>query len=288
MIYGLAGLLIAVSVIFLILGRLRCSDVLEYIDEDEYSMKALIPAGYFIIDLLKLKLNSKADHKLLQCFIELKGKDNASGYLFLHWANKITSILLGMILIAVIMIGRGKIDTMVVILSATILAGLGIGPDRDIQKKIEERHRSIRIDFPDFLNKYILLLGAGMTNTASWFSIVKNNKKDSALYFEADLVVQQVNSGVSMDIALENFARRCRMSEITKFVSALIQNLSKGGAELSTILSLQSKEAWEMRKVEAKKQGEEAGSKLLFPMMLMLFAVLVLVVTPAVLIINKN
>jgi len=42
-----------------------------------------------------------------------------------------------------------------------------------------------------------------------------------------------------------------------------------------------SNECWETRKNLAKQKGEEASSKLLFPMMLMLMAVFIVIMVPA-------
>ena len=47
------------------------------------------------------------------------------------------------------------------------------------------------------------------------------------------------------------------------------------------ILKQESDDAFEERKCLAKKLGEEAGTKLLFPMVLMLAVVLVMIIVPA-------
>ena len=50
---------------------------------------------------------------------------------------------------------------------------------------------------------------------------------------------------------------------------------------LTQMLKLESVQAFEERKARAKKLGEEAGTKLLFPMFLMLAVVLIIVIVPA-------
>ena len=47
------------------------------------------------------------------------------------------------------------------------------------------------------------------------------------------------------------------------------------------ILEVEAVESFEERKELAKRIGEEAGTKLLFPMILMLLIVLVIVIVPA-------
>lgn len=66
-----------------------------------------------------------------------------------------------------------------------------------------------------------------------------------------------------------------------KFSSLLAQNMKKGNAGLEKILEMEVQESLEERKAQAKKLGEEAGTRLLVPMFLMLVVVLIIVMAPA-------
>ena len=61
----------------------------------------------------------------------------------------------------------------------------------------------------------------------------------------------------------------------------LSQNLKKGTKGLTSLLNQESDHAFEDRKNFAKQLGEEAGTKMLIPMFLMLAVVLVMIVVPA-------
>ena len=52
---------------------------------------------------------------------------------------------------------------------------------------------------------------------------------------------------------------------------------------MSLLLEQESEDAFEERKNMAKKYAEEAGTKLLFPMILMLGIVIVIIMVPAIL-----
>lgn len=62
----------------------------------------------------------------------------------------------------------------------------------------------------------------------------------------------------------------------------LAQNLKMGSYGLVALLEQEAERAFEVRKASAKRYGEEAGTKLLFPMMLMLGLVIVVLMVPAV------
>ena len=82
--------------------------------------------------------------------------------------------------------------------------------------------------------------------------------------------------------AYENFGRRCGDPRYVKLGAVLSQNLKKGAKGLREYLEQEAAAGFEERKNAARKIGEEAGTKLLIPMMLMLVLVLVILIIPAV------
>ena len=71
------------------------------------------------------------------------------------------------------------------------------------------------------------------------------------------------------------------MIQYMKFSNLLVQNLKKGSNGILEALRQEAKKAFEDRINMARKLGEEAGTKLLLPMMLMLGIVMVLIIIPA-------
>jgi 1,4-dihydroxy-2-naphthoate octaprenyltransferase len=68
----------------------------------------------------------------------------------------------------------------------------------------------------------------------------------------------------------------------------IAQNLKKGTKGFLLQLEAEAKEAQEERKQLAKRLGEEAGTKLVFPMLVMLVIVLAIVMVPALLSFSKG
>jgi hypothetical protein len=66
-----------------------------------------------------------------------------------------------------------------------------------------------------------------------------------------------------------------------KLSALLSQNIRKGSNNLLQILRQEADHAFAERKNQAKKLGEEAGTKLLLPMMMMLCVVMVIIMIPA-------
>ena len=91
----------------------------------------------------------------------------------------------------------------------------------------------------------------------------------------------RIRGGVPEGECYEEFGIRCREPAYRRFGMLLSQNLRKGSRGLTDVLEREAQEAFEDRKKLAKKLGEEAGTKLMIPMFMMLIIVLVTVTVPA-------
>jgi transcriptional regulator with XRE-family HTH domain len=87
--------------------------------------------------------------------------------------------------------------------------------------------------------------------------------------------------GVSETKAYESYGRRIGLLPYIRFCSLVTQNLKKGNRGFTELLKQEAKIAFEERKEIAKRLGEEAGTKLLMPMMLMLIIVFMIILIPA-------
>lgn len=276
-------LIVIIFIALYVLSKEKYHNYIQLLDKKEYPFKNIIPLGLYIMNAVEYRHNTKYDRKLYAKLAELYGFKHANYYLEIHWGNKIAYILIALLIISILGIGIGQLSSGFIFVSIAILGAVIYGPDRELNERLKRRYRMIRIDFPDFLNKLTLLVDAGLTVQRSWQKIAINNERNRPLYEEIERVWLNIKGGKSESEAYEEFARRCRAPEISKFVSAILQNLRKGNDKLVTILRVQASDCWEIRKNEAKKLGEEASSKLLFPMMIMFIAILIIVLTPAVL-----
>lgn len=173
----------------------------------------------------------------------------------------------------------------------TVLAAAAVytGRDRELQKQVQERERQMQRDYARVVSKLVLLMGAGAAVRNAWETIVKDYQlkketgqtKSRYVYEEMALTCHEMQSGVAETRAYENFGIRCRLPCYLKLSALLEQNLRKGGSGLSQILKAEITEAFEQRKSCALSQGEEASTRLLFPLVMMLGVVMLLILVPA-------
>ena len=93
--------------------------------------------------------------------------------------------------------------------------------------------------------------------------------------------VRELENGVAQREVYEHFGRRCGIRETQKFGNLMSRNLRKGSEGLKGALREEAAEAMELHKEQIKKQGETAGTKLLFPMLILLLIVMVIIMVPA-------
>ncbi len=169
-----------------------------------------------------------------------------------------------------------------------ICVALLFSKDRDLHKRVEEREEQMKMDYPELVSKLALLLGAGMTVQNAWVKTASDYAKKKLpedkkryAYEEMLLTMNELKNGVYQNEALESFGRRCRLPCYNRLATLLTQNLRSGSTNLAALLQKETAEAFEERKHMARRQGEKAGTKLLFPMMLLLMIVMVIIIVPS-------
>jgi len=159
--------------------------------------------------------------------------------------------------------------------------------DEKLKKKKSARQNQMLVDYPEIVNKLELYLGAGLTIQGAFEMIAGNYLKDRkngvkrAAYEEIVYMYREVQGGVSFRNGIEHLSNRCQVQSYRKLCMLLLQNLRKGSNELVGLLRQEAIGAFEERKSIAKRLGEEAGTKMLIPMVIMLGIVLVILVVPA-------
>lgn len=179
---------------------------------------------------------------------------------------------------------RGLVLIVMGILSGILLYALKQQRKKEEQEK---RKQQMMRDYPEIINKLTLFLGAGMTVKRAWKKVVEdyiqhqNAGESRYAYEEMKQTCYEMESGMAEAESYENFGRRCNVQAYIRLGALLSQNLRKGTKGLGELLKMESIQAFEERKARAKRIGEEAGTRLLIPMFLMLAVVLVIVIVPA-------
>ena len=175
---------------------------------------------------------------------------------------------------------------LLVLFFAIVIPLISYQKDQEIHKQIKIRKTQLQESFPEFISKLILLMEAGMSIRGAFFRINEDyrqncDEKKNYLYEELSYICRQMKNGLSEKEGYKLLGKRCGISCYRKLSGLLIQHLQKGGNSILESLREESVRAGEEQKRNIQKKGEEMGTKLLFPMLLMLGIVMVFIMVPA-------
>lgn len=161
------------------------------------------------------------------------------------------------------------------------------GQARRTEKK--QRESLLMLDYSELVSKLMVYIGAGLTvrNALETISqhfdalIARGIKEDRPLYQELRTMVIQFRRNMPESEIYLSFGRRVNLKPYTKLVSLIEQNRMNGARNLRAMLELEMEDAFEQRKTTARRLGEEAGTKLLLPLFIMLGIVMIIVIVPA-------
>ncbi len=157
------------------------------------------------------------------------------------------------------------------------------------RKAKKQRDTQFQREYPQMVDQMSLLLGSGMTVFGAWEKMVRSyrcliqtHQTEEKRYLEEMTVTyREICDGRGERESYERFGNRIGLQCYRRFASLLSQNIEKGTRDICGILEQEAREALALRQTNARRQGEEAGSRLLGPMLLMFVTVLVTVLVPA-------
>lgn len=265
-------------IILLISGSRKYSAYIEPLDKNKYLLKALYPIGFEFLEKVKYKYESKLDQKRLSECRVIFGEQYGEYYFRVNMAEKVTyfltffmlSFLIGPIFGNLILSAFG-------VLAAAVMAYYA---DTKITDIMNERKDAIESEFSNMVSKMALLINAGMITREAWIDIAETS--EGILYDEMRAAASEMENGTPEVDAYIHFGNRCFNQTVKKFISMLVQNLTKGNKELVDFLKQESALSWEEKKHYVKRKGEEAANKLMIPLGMILVGIFIMILVPVV------
>ena len=156
-------------------------------------------------------------------------------------------------------------------------------------RRKKEVRRASEMEYTNILWQFVLFLEAGFTIPMAWLKIVSDyekNKKEMPeekryVYEQMSYAWRQMELGYSMEEVFLFFSRKMGLRSYAKLMTLFLQNITKGSKHMLDILKTEEHQAFVDRCEQAKRMGEEADTKLLLPMGMMLLNILLLLMVPA-------
>jgi len=215
---------------------------------------------------------NKAQHKLL-----LAGwSDRMDGN---TWAAiRVVSLVASVILAFFV---QGLLDKPLFrFLAFAIVIAIGfIGPESVLNRKIDERRKSMEKSLPDVIDLLVISVEAGLGFESAMGRVVQNVPGE--LSYEFARTLQETRVGVSRHEALRNLSERTDVDDLNSFILALIQ-ADQFGVSIARMLRVQADEMRVRRRQRAQERAFAAPVKMVFPLVLCIFpSIFVVLLGPA-------
>lgn len=169
---------------------------------------------------------------------------------------------------------------------ATILAGLFVGallPHIHLDNLEQERRRRAQLGLPQIIDLVALALSAGLDFPGALRHVVsRSSTPRDALIEELHLVLHQLEIGKTRTEALWLLAERLPAPNVREFVAAVVQ-AERHGSPLAEVLATQAVVSRQRRSEQAEEAATKAATKIILPLMMGFFCVLLLVAAPMLL-----
>jgi tight adherence protein C len=148
-----------------------------------------------------------------------------------------------------------------------------------LRDRVSKRQDRIRKGLPDALDMLTVCASAGLGFDQSMQRVAEH--WETPIGIEFGRVISEMEMGLSRRDALRNMADRLEVSELSSFVSFLLQS-DQLGMSISDTLHAQADQMRVERRFRAQEQAQRIPTRMLFPMVFLIFpALLAIVLGPA-------
>ncbi|RED54755.1 type II secretion system F family protein [Cohnella lupini] len=199
------------------------------------------------------------------------------------WAAECVGLAYFMLLISCLL-GVASNNSALFMLGILVSGCLLVLRSKELSDKVSKRRQAIVMEMPELLSRLLLMVNAG-ENVMRALARSIEQKHDSAnpLYMELKAAIEGMKRGESLATALEEMGRRCAVPEVKLFATTLLINARRGGDAFVPALRELTRQMWDKRKAIARTLGEQASSRLAFPLAVVFLLIMVLVGAPTVL-----
>lgn len=157
-----------------------------------------------------------------------------------------------------------------------------------LKKQRQREEESIVRQLPEFVNRLVLLLNAGLVLNSAFEKSIEESRRfqnDDHDYFYSRMqdiydAVKETNS--SMHLEFRKFAKESGTRELMRISNIISDNIQKG-VELTEKLQRESEILWISRKKRCEEKGRMADTALTLPLVIFLMVLVVISVAPALL-----
>lgn len=171
--------------------------------------------------------------------------------------------------------------------STRVMLGIIIGgyaaytmAKKSIKGKALKRQNEIERDLPQFLDLLVICVEAGQNFLAAVQTLTQELDSRKPLIEESITMYQEYLSGMTMSEACARMTKRCGSENLATVLGNVVQS-EKIGSSLGQTLRILASEIRDKRRAHLKEEANKMGVKSVFPCALIMIAMMVVMMGPA-------
>ena len=230
-------------------------------------------------------LAPKQLHTLIADRIAMAGKSKRWTVNELLFASALGAVLMGGMMF--LLVGDSSyqwIQKIVFILIGGLMGG--VMPPLLLNVAVKKRQAEIQSQLPEVLDLLCVSVQAGLSFDASLSKITERMK--GPFVEECRRMQEDIRMGMVRRTAMHNVAGRCKVQDVSLFMTSLIQ-AERLGTSMGKTLKNQADNIRERRRQYVRAEAMKAPVKIIFPLVFFIFpALFVVVLIPSLLSLMKN
>ncbi|MGB0497203.1 MAG: type II secretion system F family protein [Rubricella sp.] len=216
-----------------------------------------------------------------------RGKTAVSTFHFIRVVFALVGLALGVLGYFMGGQGGGIANTIGIVLGPGAVAY--ILPNYWVNRRVQERKDEITRAFPDSLDMMLVCIEAGQSLDQAILRVAKEIQNGyPVLAEEFEIVANELRAGKDRVSVLRDFSERCGVTDVSSFVTVLIQSASFG-TSIASALRVYSAEMRDKRVMRAEEKANTLPTKLtLGTMMFTVPPLLIILVGPSVYAISQT
>jgi tight adherence protein C len=196
----------------------------------------------------------------------------------IYWATRV-SLALGLAAFAIVGLPLLGFSSGQVLIGILWLAGSGwVGPTFFVRSRLKARQKEVQLALADMLDMLVVCVEAGLGLNQALVRVADEIEHVSTVMSEQlALVNLEMRAGTPRDEALKNLAERTGLADIRSLVNMMIQT-DRFGTSVADALRVHSETMRTKRRQRAEEAAAKTTIKLVFPLVLLVFPAMFLVV----------
>lgn len=278
--------ILILSLLMYVIGKGKYKARYADLGKKEFPLRDLMVIGKVMLDIVPERVITFYSEYVIEYIHKYYGRNKGGYYFEAHIAKKFAYIAI-INLIIPMYLNKLQFDIVrsifLIIIADSLIFYLG---DRELKEKCLKMDQSVKDQLPDILDKLGIMISVNISPVEA-FREIQKDLPEGVLKKEINRLLVDIENGCDYKAVFQSFSSALRIREVSKLSTLIISYYRTGSSNIIDKFDNLALESFMMRKRNAKIKGEQTSIKLVLPIMLFFISLILMIIVPGVVQINK-